>query len=68
MEHLDLSQWNIPAPYYSQTVGYVELVQEVRDFAEYLAGKLEDVPLWQDDWPIARPDPDPPVPIPVPRL
>jgi len=64
----DLKKWNNPDPVFQQTVEWVSFLREVEAIAEDLATLLPQVPDWQPDWPIYRPDPPLPPPTLVPRF
>jgi hypothetical protein len=64
----DLKKWNNPDPVFQQTIEWVSFLREVETIAMDLANLLPQVPDWQPDWPVYRPDPPLPPPTRVPRF
>ncbi|HBL30847.1 MAG TPA: hypothetical protein DD490_28765 [Acidobacteria bacterium] len=56
IQHKDLSRWNRASPSFRRTVGYDKFLSEVQIIAEELAGLLQTVPAWQEDFPILLPE------------
>lgn len=64
----DLKKWNSPDLVFQQSVEWVSFLRQIDAIAEDLASLLPQVPDWQPDWPVCRPDPPLPPPTLVPRF
>lgn len=64
----DLKQWNKPRSYYQDTPEYSGFHTRIEEIAARLARRLDQVPEWQPDWPVNRPDPPHSPPARHPRL
>jgi hypothetical protein len=51
----DLSGWNSPHAVFAETPAYVEFSKAVSELAEEIVRRLDDVPVWDKDWPIVEP-------------
>ncbi|OLR94348.1 toll/interleukin-1 receptor domain-containing protein [Actinokineospora bangkokensis] len=57
-----------PEPQFANSQGYFDFVKLMLTFVEDLVIALDDVPPWEDGWPIHTPDVEPLGPSPLPRL
>jgi TIR domain len=51
----DFSAWNYPNRHFRETEAFLDFTNAVANVAEEIAGRLDDVPPWRDDFPIVRP-------------
>jgi hypothetical protein len=65
---LDAQPYNLPYPQYAQTPGFLDFDRAVQRFAEGLASWVDEVPAWQENWPILEPPPLERAPIRKPVL
>jgi hypothetical protein len=64
----DFKRWAVPDLVYQETREWPEFHRQVEAVAMDLAKLLPQVPDWQADWPIDRPEPALPPPVPLPRF
>jgi hypothetical protein len=64
----DFKKWAVPDPVYQETREWPEFHRQVEAVAIDLAKLLPQVPPWQPDWPVTRPEPALPPPVPLPRF
>jgi hypothetical protein len=53
----DFSAWNYPFPHFRDTPAYLQFFDAVEQLANEIAGRLDDVPDWSEQFPIMRPEP-----------
>ena len=54
----DLTEYTIPFPQFKESHDYIPFYKKIREMAEKLANRIENVPEWNPDWPIVMPDPE----------
>lgn len=64
----DFRRWNLNVPGFRNTDSYVEFVQEVQRFAQGVHRTFDDVPVWEDGWPVVEPPAVPDPTMKLPRL
>jgi hypothetical protein len=64
----DLKKWNLPDIGFQQTEEWLGFHREIEDVAMKIAQRLAEVPDWQPDWPVHRPDPPMPGMTSLPRF
>lgn len=67
-QQVSFTDWRYPYPQFSMSLAYLDFHSAVTKMAEDLAGRLGNVPEWQPDWPIVRPDLPERLPAALPRL
>lgn len=67
-QQVSFTDWRYPYRQFSESLAYLEFHTAVVKMAEYLAGRLDNVPQWQADWPVVRPGSPEPSPAALPRL
>ena len=67
-QQISFTDWRYPYPQFSESLAYLDFHAAVVRMAEYLAGRLGNVPKWQADWPVVRPDSPESSPTMLPRL
>lgn len=60
--------YRYPYPQFAESQKYLDFHRAVMEFAERLAQRFDDPPVWRADWPIELPEPSDPVPAGLPRL
>ena len=64
----DFSNWRYPYEQFKEAAAYLEFHNAVTNVAAELAGHLNRVPEWQDNWPVSMPEVEQPAPPVFPRL
>jgi hypothetical protein len=64
----DFSAWNYPNSSFKESPAYFAFFRAVEELALQIAGRLDDVPLWRDDFPIHLPELPPQAPPELERL
>jgi hypothetical protein len=65
---LNFRDYNLPAPQFQDSPGYLDFYREVRRMAEELGELVEKAPEWRADWPVDTPLPEPPPTSSLPRF
>jgi TIR domain len=68
IQRRDFHQWNTPYLAFQKTEPFLEFDRAMQSLVQELAGLLQKVPPWQENWPILTPSVDPNVTFGLPRL
>jgi hypothetical protein len=55
----DFSQWTLPLEVLKRSLLFIDFYRAVKEVVTSLAGRLNELPAWCDNWPIVEPDPLP---------
>lgn len=64
----DFSKWNYPYSSFKESRAYLDFFDAVEVLAQEIAARLDEVPPWQPDFPIVRPEPQISIPSQLERL
>jgi TIR domain len=68
IQYFDMSAWCVSAPGFAASETFVPFELAVAEFAQQVVDRLDDAPVWRDDWPLLTPSGAPPAAIGLPRL
>ncbi|MEM9272731.1 MAG: toll/interleukin-1 receptor domain-containing protein [Cyanobacteria bacterium P01_F01_bin.143] len=72
MQMKDLSKWRSPSPVFAESIHFLDLEKQVQSITEELWEMINNVPQWQEDWPIITPEAysneDDNIQVKIPRL
>lgn len=55
IQHRDFSPWAFTAASFRQSPKFLEFQDQIKQFADYIASRLDDVPPWRPDFPVETP-------------